>query len=117
MHLNTLIVHGCLVQTNEIGFLQYMIREGKELKAVGLCPSPNNKVAMDLVLASFVQSKEASFVESKGASRGGSSADVILAKMDGSRIFQNAIDMSLDDPFSADNIPLSSSDNIPLSCF
>nr|AVY91841.1 F-box domain [Saccharum hybrid cultivar SP80-3280] len=117
LHLNTLIVHGCLVQTNEIGFLQYMIREGKALKAVGLCPSPNNKVAMDLVLASFVQSKEASFVESKGASRGGSSSDVILAKMDGSRIFQNAIDMSLDDPFSADNIPLSSSDNIPLSCF
>ncbi|CAD6231043.1 unnamed protein product [Miscanthus lutarioriparius] len=117
LHLNTLIVYGCLVQTNEIGFLQYMIREGKALKAVGLCPSPNNKVAMDLVLASFVQSKEASFVESKGASRGGSSADVILAKMDGSRIFQNAIDMSLDDPFSADNIPLSSSDNIPLSCF
>jgi hypothetical protein len=93
------------VQTNEIGFLQYMIREGKALRAVGLCPSPNNKVAMDLVLASF-ESKEASFVESKRSSRGGSSADVILAEINGSQIFQNAIDMSIDDPFFSDNIPL-----------
>lgn len=87
------------MQTNEIGFLKYMIREGKALKAVVLCPSPNNKVAIDLVLASFVGSN--------GASGGGSSTDVVLTEVDCSLIFQNAIDMSVDDPFSVDNILLS----------
>nr|XP_034594648.1 uncharacterized protein LOC117856378 [Setaria viridis] len=84
LHLKTLMVHGCLVQNNEIGFLQYVIREGKPLKAVCLAPSPNNKVAIDMVSAKFGKNN--------AASGGGSSTDISLAKING-WIFQNAIDM------------------------
>uniref|UniRef100_K3XRB0 F-box domain-containing protein n=1 Tax=Setaria italica TaxID=4555 RepID=K3XRB0_SETIT len=98
LHLKTLMVHGCLVQNNEIGFLQYVIREGKALKAVCLAPSPNNKVAIDMVSAKFGKNN--------AASGGGSSTDISLAKING-WIFQNAIDMSVDDPFSVDDVVLS----------
>ncbi|KAJ1284166.1 hypothetical protein BS78_03G184200 [Paspalum vaginatum] len=97
-HLKMLVVHGCLVQTNEIGFLQYIIREGKALKAVGLSQSPKNKVAFDLV-SDF-------FCKSNAASGGGGSASVPLVKINGRWIFQNAIDMSLDDPFFVDDVQL-----------
>ncbi|WVZ69820.1 hypothetical protein U9M48_018549 [Paspalum notatum var. saurae] len=99
-HLKMLVVHGCLVQTNEIGFLQYIIREGKALKAVGLSPSPENKVAFDLVTAIFC--------ESNAASDGGGSASVPLTKISGRWNFQNSIDMSLDDPFFVDDVQLPS---------
>ncbi|PAN29878.1 hypothetical protein PAHAL_5G256300 [Panicum hallii] len=98
-HLKTLMVHGCLVHNNEIGFLKYIIREGKSLKAVGVDPSPKNKVAIDLVLASFG--------ESYAASGGVSSGDIFHAKVDGHFTFQNAIDMTLDNPFCVDDVLVS----------
>ncbi|CAO2203928.1 unnamed protein product [Urochloa humidicola] len=97
LHLKTLMVHGCLERDNEIGFLQYVIREGKALKAVCLAPSPNNNVAMDMVSASFGKNN--------AASGGGSLTDISLAEIDG-WIFQNAIDMSVDDPFSVGDVML-----------
>ncbi|OEL15305.1 hypothetical protein BAE44_0023674 [Dichanthelium oligosanthes] len=100
-HLEMLMVHGCLVQNNEIGFLQYIIREGKALKAVGVDPSPKNKVAIDLVFASFGKSDAASV--------GVSSGDNFHAKVDGRFLFQNAIDMTLDNPFCADDVLVSCS--------
>jgi hypothetical protein len=93
------MVHGCLVHNNEIGFLQYIIREGKALKAVGVDPSLKNMVAIDLVLASF--GDEASD-EGDAASCGESSDDIFHAKVNGRFIFQNAIDMTLDNPFCVD---------------
>jgi hypothetical protein len=93
------MVHGCLVHNNEIGFLKYIIREGKSLKAVGVDPSPKNKVAIDLVLASFG--------ESYAASGGVSSGDIFHAKVDGHFTFQNAIDMTLDNPFCVDDVLVS----------
>nr|TKW15200.1 hypothetical protein SEVIR_5G221400v2 [Setaria viridis] len=92
-HLKTVMVHGCLVHNNEIGFLQYIIREGKALKAVGVDPSPKNMVAIDLVLASFGE--------------GASSDDIFHARVDGRFIFQNAIDMTLDNPFCVDDVLVS----------
>ncbi|CAO2203927.1 unnamed protein product [Urochloa humidicola] len=110
-HLKTVMIHGCLVHNNEIGFLQYIIREGKVLKAVGVDPSPENSVAIDLVLASFGErdaaSSDDSDCDSDAASSGVSSGDVFHARVDGRFIFQNAIDMTLDNPFCVDDVLVS----------
>ncbi|CAL4975424.1 unnamed protein product [Urochloa decumbens] len=114
-HLKTVMIHGCLVHSNEIGFLQYIIREGKVLKAVGVDPSPNNSFAIDFVLASFGENDAASSDVSSGesdgdsdaASSGVSSGDVFHARVDGRFLFQNAIDMTLDNPFCVDDVLVS----------
>ncbi|KAF8670881.1 hypothetical protein HU200_050146 [Digitaria exilis] len=95
-HLKALMVHGCLVHNNEIGFLQYIIREGKALKAVGVDPSPENKVAIDLLLASFC--------ESNATSGDVSSGDIFHANLNSRFNFQNAIDVTLDNPFCVDDV-------------
>nr|CAB3477523.1 unnamed protein product [Digitaria exilis] len=95
-HLKALMVHGYLVHNNEIGFLQYIIREGKALKAVGVDPSPENKVAIDLLLASFC--------ESNATSGDVSSGDIFHANINSCFNFQNAIDVTLDNPFCVDDV-------------
>lgn len=91
------MVHWCLVQNNEIGFL-HMLSERERRSRPCLEPSPNNKVAIGMVSAKFGKNN--------AASGGGSSTDISLAEING-WIFQNAIDMSVDDPFSVDNVVLS----------
>ncbi|TVU20186.1 hypothetical protein EJB05_36385, partial [Eragrostis curvula] len=78
-HLKTVVLNGSGSQMHEIGFLRYILREGKALKTVGL-------VCKDEKARNFRVS-------------GGTNSQAFFRMVTPRWSFQTAIDLSLDDPF------------------
>ncbi|KAK3137912.1 hypothetical protein QOZ80_5AG0362060 [Eleusine coracana subsp. coracana] len=78
-HLRTVVYHGSISQMHEIGFLKFILREGKVLKTVGL-------VCGDEKVKNFRAS-------------GGTNGQVSFRMVTPRWSFQSAIDSSLNDPF------------------
>jgi hypothetical protein len=79
-HLETVMLHGSLVEGHGAGFIRYVVREGKALKTIAIVCSDE---------------KASDFRESVV----GSSGEIVLCVATLHWSFQSAIDLSLDDPF------------------